>query len=173
MKRYIATSIFILSFFIVSAAHASDYMKSFSAGNYTGTMTSVIPQMNDQSTNLEIVHIGNNVIGTLTFAGGKEVWTWNDKLLRQQEIDIKSNKVSMSYNADAAGAPTGTKQTYHIRCKNKLSNKCDADADSRNYWVMEGKPGTITYTVFGVDPAKIADKNLKATERHQFVFKRN
>lgn len=153
-----------------SAAYAANFNSQFAAGNYEGKITSVSPEINNKPVNMELKQVGDNVVATVTYEGGKEVWTWNDKVLNQQEVDLKANKTLLTYGATAAGAAAGTKQSYNINCKDKTANKCDADVDARNYWVLESAPNTIKYIVYGVDPKKKDDKTLKADKRHEFVF---
>lgn len=170
MKRLLTLAVVVALSLPVVAGAASNYTGNFQAGTYTGTVTSVIPAIDGKPATMEVKQIGNKVIATVSFEGGKEVWTWDNNKLNQQEIDLKKNTVAMTYDANAKGTPTGTKQTYYINCKDTANNVCDAGADYRNYWILDTNGNKITYTVFGVDPAKKADKSLKATKRHEFVL---
>lgn len=106
----------------------------------------------------------------VTYMGGKEIWTFDEKVLLQEEIDPKTGKVAMAYTATATGPVTGNKQTYHVNCKNKAANECDAGIDSRNYWVIEKTDNGLKYLVYGVPKDKKGDATLKAEKRHEFVF---
>ncbi|MBT3181254.1 MAG: hypothetical protein HN337_01955 [Deltaproteobacteria bacterium] len=169
MKRLIMVAV-VLAISLPALASATNYTNSFAAGDYKGTVTSVIPQLNGKTADLKVTQVGDKVIGTVTFEGGKEVWTWDDTSLNQKEIDAKSEKVVMTYDANAAKTPKGNAQSFNIKCKDKANNVCDAGADHRNYWTLKGTNEKITYTVYGVDPANKSDKSLKAAKRHQFVF---
>lgn len=170
MKKLLVVAVAVALALPAITASASTYTASFVPGKYTGTITSVIPDLNGKPATLEIKQLGNKVVATAEFAGSKEVWTWDDATLDQQEVNPKDNSTVATYKANAAGTPQGTKQTFNINCKDKVNNVCDAGADSRNYWVLEGTPTTFKYTVFGVDPAKKTDKALTASKRHEFTF---
>ncbi len=169
MKRLIIVAA-VLAISLPALAGASSYTKSFETGEYKGTVTSVIPQLNGKTADLKVTQVGDKVIGTVTFEGGKEVWTWDDKTLNQKEIDVKTDKVMMTYEANAEGTPKTNTQAFNVKCKDKDNNVCDAGADYRNYWKLSGTGEKITYTVYGVDPKKKDDKSLKAKKRHEFVF---
>jgi hypothetical protein len=158
----------VLAIALPALVSASTYTSSFTAGPKTGTITSVLPDLNNKPATIEVKQVGDKVIGTAEFAGGKEVWTWDDKTLEQQELD-KTGKVISTYAATAAAAPAGNKQTYNINCKDKANNVCDANADSRTYWTLESTPTGMVYTVYGVGDKK-NDKTAVALKRHEFKF---
>lgn len=170
MKKLLVVAVALALALPAITASASTYTASFAPGKYTGTIKSVIPDLNGKPATLEIKQLGSKVVATAEFAGSKEVWTWDDTTLDQQEINPTTSATVANYKALAAGTPQGAKQTFNINCTDKTKNVCDAGADFRNYWVLEGTPTNFTYTVYGVDPAKKTDTALKAVERHKFVF---
>lgn len=148
---------------------ASPYTSSFKDGKYEGTITSVLPDLNGKKATAEVKHVGDNVEMTVTYEGGKEVWTLNDKTLVQKEVDPKTGKVGMTYGATAAKSATPAEQTFNVNCKDKTN--CDAGIDARNYWTLKAAPNTFTYLVYGVSKDKKADATAKAEKRHEFSFK--
>lgn len=161
----------VLALTLPVVASASNYTTAFKAGKYNGTINSVLPALNGKPVTMEVTTKGNDVVATVTYEGGKEVWTWNDTTLNQQEFDLATNKMTMQYGAKAPAATTGTSQKFEVNCKDKAKNDCDAGVDARNYWVLESSsPTTIKYIVFGIPKEKKGDPSIKAEKRHEFVF---
>jgi hypothetical protein len=136
------------------------------AGKHEGKVTfSVDPKLNGQSLTADVKTEGSNTIATVSYAGGKEIWTWNDKMLDQKEVD-NTGKVLQEYKATFANGK------YEVNCKDKAKNECDAGIDARNYWVINTAPdGAWTYEVFGIAKDKKSDATVKAEKRHTFSFK--
>lgn len=134
-------------------------------GKYEGKVTfSVDPKLNGQNVTADVKTEGTNTVATITYAGGKEIWTWNEKLLDQKEVD-NTGKVLQQYKANFANGK------YEVNCANKAKNECDAGIDSRNYWTINNTPDGFTYEVFGVAKDKKADTTAQAGKRHTFAFK--
>jgi hypothetical protein len=119
---------------------------------------------------MEVKHAGDNVVATVTYQDGKEVWTWNDKTLNQQEIDVKTGKVVQQYGASASTDTTTNKQVYNINCTDKITNTCDAGIDARNNWTIEASTGKLKYTVLGVSKENKGNPAAKVEKRHEFTF---
>jgi len=147
-------------------------VNTLTPGHYEGTIVdSINPSMKGLKLNADVKTEGSNVVATVTYEGGKEVWTWTDTTLTQEEIDLATNKPVRQYGAVAATTPTGSQQRYAIRCTDKAKNVCDAGIDSRNAWEIETGANSLKYTVYGVASAvEKANPAATAIKRHEFVF---
>lgn len=134
-------------------------------GKYEGKVTfSVDPKLNGQNVTADVKTEGTSTVATITYAGGKEIWTWNDKTLDQKEVD-NTGKVLQQYKANFANGK------YELNCTDKAKNVGDAGIDCRNYWTINTTPDGFTYEVFGVGKDKQTDATAKAQKRHTFAFK--
>lgn len=169
MKRaMIAVAVVALSLPVL--ANASDYTASFKDGVYNGTIKSVSPEINNLAAKMTVKHEGNNVVGTVEYKDGKEIWTWNDMTINQKEMDLKTGAVAMEYGATAEKPVAGLEQKYLINCKDRAKNICDGDVDGRSNWVLKSAPNSITYLMFGVAKEKKGDAKEPVAQRHEFKF---
>jgi len=171
MKKLYAVAVVVALALPVLAWSATPYTSSFKDGKFEGTITSVIPDLNNKKVTAEVKHEGDKVVMTVSYEGGKEIWAWDDKSLMQKEVDLKTGKVTQEYGATAAKTPATNEQTFNVNCKDKAKNDCDVGIDSRNYWTLKTSPTEITYLVYGVSKDKKADATAKAEKRHEFTFK--
>ncbi len=154
----------VLAVAVAVFAMSANAFAAVTAGTYTGTITSVLPELNNQAVTMDLKLIGNKSVATVKYQGGEEVWSWDDKVLDQQEI--VNGQPTLQYKAKVIDQPN----VYHINCVDKTANKCDADVDSRNFWTLNTTPTSVTYIVNGVDPKKKSDPTAKAEKRHEFKF---
>lgn len=155
-------------FFSSAVLSASTYTQGFKPGKYEGSYQSILPELNGQKCTADVKQVAENIEATVTCASGKkEVWTWNDKTLMQQEYDAKAGKVTEQYGATGTKAAT-TEQTFAIN-GDKVKNSCDAGIDCRQNWTIRTTTDGFEYVTFG--PQEKKNPASPVVQRHLISFK--
>lgn len=151
----------------MAATTTSTYTQAIKAGKYEASYQSIVPELNGQKCAAEVKQVAENVEATVTCANSKEVWTWNDKTLMQQEIDVKAGTVKGKYSATGTKAAT-TEQNFAIN-GDKAKNACDAGVDCRTNWTIRTTADGFEYVTFG--PKDKKDPASPVVQRHLLQFK--
>lgn len=170
MKKIVVTLVAVAVSLPMVVMGASNFTSSFKDGKYNLAISSVLPDLNNKKGTAEVKHEGNQVVATVNYDGGQEVWKWDDKTLTQEEIDLKTNKTVDKYGATAEREPTATSQTYNINCKNKATNDCEAGVDARNKWTLEAVNAGFKYSYTGVAKADKGKMDVPVAKRFEFNF---
>lgn len=170
MKKLLLVAVVLALSVPVVAFGGTPYTDSFKEGKYRGTITSVVPDLNGKKAEMVVTREKDKVTATVTYEGGKEIWSWDDKVLLQKEIDPATGKEGMTYGATATKPATTNSQAFNVNCKNKTKNECDAGADARFYWELKSSPSKIDYIVYGVAKEEFTKPEVQAKKRHTFSF---
>lgn len=104
-------------------------------GTYAGSVTSVFPGLNGQIWSAEVSPLGDYIFAKVFTQTTDELqyeeWTWNEKTLLQVESYVgKIGCHSFTYKATKEG------DRYRLDCRDRETNDCDMDMDSRFYWII-------------------------------------
>lgn len=153
----------ILAVAVTLALPAAVMAANPAPGKYNCQITSVLPELNNQTCTAEVKQVGTKAEAKVTYKNGDaKSWAWDDKTLEQKEFD-KAGKETQKYGATFANG------RYNIN-GDKATNNCDAKVDCRNYWTIDTTPNAFTYQVYGVNKDKQSDSKAPAALRHTFKF---
>ncbi len=159
MKKLATALCVVLVAFAFSA-----WAGTLTPGTYKGTSTSsILPEVNGQTATATVKTEGNKVIATVVTKDGTEVWTWDNSVLRQDELDA-AGKVATTYSAKLVDGK------YQVNCADRAKNICDAEIDASASWAINNTDNSFTYTYYNIAKNQKTNPTTQNAERIKTVF---